>query len=84
MLVQNPKPERFAIHKLNVADRRRGELGLKAEKDRLQAAFLIEALAEDLAEAYEDARAEGPKWRERLNRTLKLITKAAVRISAVS
>ncbi len=74
VLIQIPRPERFAIHKLIVADRRRGDLALKAEKDRLQAAFLIEALAEDrpddLAEAYRDALAEGPKWRERVSRTL--------------
>lgn len=87
MLVQIPRSERFAIHKLIVADRRHGKLALKAEKDRLQAAFLIEALTEDrpddLAEAYEDARAEGTKWRERLDRTLKRMPEAADRIAAV-
>lgn len=84
VLIQVPRPERFAIHKLIVADRRRGDLALKAEKDRLQAAFLIEALAkdrpDDLAEAYEDARAEGPKWRERLDRTLDRMPETRARI----
>ncbi len=48
VLVQIPRPERFAIHKLIVADRRRdGADSLKAHKDRRQASFLIEALAED-------------------------------------
>ena len=74
VLVQIPQPERFAIHKLIVADRRRAGDRLKAEKDRAQAAFLIPVLAEDrpdeLAEAYRIARDTGPKWRERLDATL--------------
>ncbi len=76
VLVQVPRPERFAIHKLIVADRRRdGPDSLKAVKDRMQAAFLIEALAEDrpdeLAEAYEDAMAQGARWRERIGSSLR-------------
>jgi hypothetical protein len=75
VLVQIPRPERFAIHKLIVADRRKdGPNSLKAVKDRGQAAFLIEALAEDrpddLADAWRDAEARGPRWRERLAATL--------------
>ena len=75
VLVQIPRPERFAIHKLIVADRRKdGPNSLKAVKDRAQAAFLIEALAEDrpddLADAWRDAEARGPRWRERLAATL--------------
>ena len=78
VLVQIPRAERFAIHKLIVADRRRdGSDSLKAAKDRLQAAFLIKVLAEDrpdeLGDAYRDARAVGPKWGERLDATLELI-----------
>jgi hypothetical protein len=76
VLVQIPRPERFAIHKLIVADRRKGGPGsMKAVKDRAQAAFLIEALAEDrpddVVEAYQDAAARGPRWRERLAATLQ-------------
>ena len=75
ILVQIPRPERFAIHKLIVADRRReGADSLKAVKDRLQATFLIEARArdrpDDLREAYEDALARGPRWRERLQASI--------------
>ncbi|MGV8987254.1 MAG: GSU2403 family nucleotidyltransferase fold protein [Cypionkella sp.] len=74
VLVQIPRPERYAIHKLIVADRREGRDRIKAEKDRRQARFLIEALAEDrpddLAEAYADALSKGPNWRERLANTL--------------
>jgi len=74
VLVQIPRPERYAIHKLIVASRREARDRLKAEKDRRQARFLIEALAEDrpddLRDAYEDAKSRGPKWRERLEETL--------------
>ena len=73
VLVQIPRPERFAIHKLIVADRGK-DASLQAVKDRAQAAFLIEALAEDrpddLVEAYSDAAAHGPRWRGRLAATL--------------
>ncbi|WP_417260258.1 GSU2403 family nucleotidyltransferase fold protein [Celeribacter sp.] len=76
VLVQIPRPERFALHKLIVADRRRdGEGRLKAAKDRAQAAFLINALAEDrpddLSLAYSAAMDVGPRWRERIQNTLK-------------
>ena len=75
VLVQIPRPERYAIHKLIVADRRQtGRDSLKAQKDLRQAAFLILALAEDrpddLAEAYCDARESGPRWRARLDASL--------------
>lgn len=78
VLVQIPRVERYAIHKLIVADRRRrGVDDIKAEKDRLQAAFLIEVLSQDrpdeLAQAYQDARETGPRWGERLDATLKIM-----------
>lgn len=76
VLVQVPRPERYAIHKLIVADRRRDGAGsLKASKDREQAAFLIEAMAEDrpddLRQAYITAMEAGPRWREHLTNSLK-------------
>jgi hypothetical protein len=75
VLVQVPRPERFAIHKLILSERRRsGPDSLKSTKDRQQAAYLIEVLAEDrpdeLHEAYETALAIGPKWRARLKSAL--------------
>lgn len=75
VLVQIPRPERFAIHKLIVADRRHGGPDqAKSRKDRGQAAFLIEVLAEDrpddLRGAYEDALSRGPRWRQRLEASL--------------
>lgn len=76
VLVQLPRPERYAIHKLIVADRRRDGAGsLKASKDREQAAFLVEALAEDrpddLSRAYAAALEVGPRWREHIANSLK-------------
>tara|TARA_R100000322_G_scaffold170463_1_gene146261 strand:+ start:9548 stop:10567 length:1020 start_codon:yes stop_codon:yes gene_type:complete len=75
VLVQIPRPERFAIHKLIVASRRhRGPDEAKARKDRAQAEFLVRVLAEDrpddLAEAYEHALSQGPRWRERIDASL--------------
>ena len=75
VLVQIPRPERFAIHKLIVADRRHGGPDqAKARKDRDQAAFLISILAadrpEDLRESYEDALSRGPRWRQRIAASL--------------
>lgn len=82
VLVQIPRPERFAIHKLIVADRRKGGPDqAKARKDRGQAAFLIEALAQDrpydLAEALADARSRGPRWRSRIEASLARMPRSA-------
>jgi hypothetical protein len=74
VLLQIPRPERYAIHKLIVADRRQGTDRLKAVKDRGQAAFLIDVLAEDrpedLREALADARSRGPRWGQRIDASL--------------
>jgi hypothetical protein len=66
-LIQVPRPERYAIHKLIVSERRRDAGNAqKARKDRAQAAFLIRVLAEEdpyvLADAWLLARAKGPAW----------------------
>lgn len=76
VLVQVPRPERYAIHKLIIADRRRDGAGsLRASKDREQAAFLIEAMAvdrpDDLSLAYATAMDVGPRWREHIANSLK-------------
>ena len=75
-LVTIPRPERFAIHKLIVADRRlSGPDALKSHKDLMQAEFLIRVLAEDrpddLIEAYHTALDFGPKWQQRIEASLK-------------
>ena len=89
VLVQIPRPERFAIHKLIVADRRKTDQGrLKARKDRAQAAMLIEILSderpEDLAEAYEAALAQGPAWRRIISETLKLMPQTQKRLDGLT
>ncbi|MCR9073963.1 MAG: GSU2403 family nucleotidyltransferase fold protein [Alphaproteobacteria bacterium] len=89
ILAQLPRPERFAIHKLIVADRRReGPESLKARKDRLQADLMISVLAEDrptdLLEAYEDAMDRGPRWRERLSRSLEQSPFAAAQLQRLT
>ena len=88
ILVRAPRPERFAIHKLIVADRRlEGRDSLKSRKDLMQAETLIALLARDrpgdLAEAYRDAMERGPRWRERIERSLKRSAEAANGIAAV-
>ncbi|NIY81248.1 hypothetical protein HCZ23_17435 [Celeribacter sp. HF31] len=88
VLVQIPRPERFAVHKLIVADRRRGGPDhAKARKDRAQAEFLIKVLADDrpddLAEAYEEAMRQGPRWRARLDASLSLVPETAERLQGV-
>ena len=73
VLVQIPKPERYAIHKLIVAQRRTGSLQSKSRKDFAQARNLIRILAEDrpyaLKEAYETATDTGPKWRTEIEKS---------------
>ncbi len=87
-LIQVPRPERYAIHKLIVADRRQaGPDQLKSRKDRAQAALLIEALAEDrpdeLREAQEDALSRGPAWRDHIGRSLRRMPETAARLAAL-
>ena len=89
VLVQVPRPERFAIHKLIVAARRKaGPDSLKARKDRAQADFLIGALAElrsdELHEAHEEALGRGVRWRERIEDSLSRLPEAARRLSEIS
>ena len=69
-----------------IADRRKeGPDSVKSAKDRAQAAFLIDILAEDrpddLVEAFEDALSRGARWRERLLRTLKRLPQTKQRLA---
>jgi len=86
VLIQIPRPECFAIHKLIVADRRHGGAErLKSRKDRAQAAFLIAVLSEDrpdeLAIAYEDAVSRGPRWRARITASLARMPETSARLA---
>ena len=85
VLVQIPRPERFAMHKLIVAERRRGgPESLKAAKDRAQADFLIAALVElrpdELRHAHDEAVARGPSWRSRIEASLDRLPPARERL----
>jgi hypothetical protein len=75
VLVQVPRPERYAIHKLIVAERRKaGPDALKARKDMAQADFLLSVLAEtrpdELKDAFKEAIRRGPKWKTRVETSL--------------
>lgn len=87
VLVQIPRPEAYAIHKLIVANRRAGPDLIKAHKDRLQAAVLIRALAEDrpdeLREAHEDAVSRGQKWQEHIAASLKRMPDSAALLAGL-
>lgn len=71
VFLQIPKPERYAVHKLIVAARRRSSSALKAKKDLAQAKVLFEVLSEDrpeeLAQAIESALSKGPAWKEAID-----------------
>jgi hypothetical protein len=87
VLVQIPRPEAYAIHKLIVADRRAGTDRIKAAKDRLQADVLIRILAEDrpddLREAHQDAISRGPQWQRHIAASLKRLPEAAARLASL-
>jgi hypothetical protein len=85
ILVNIPRPERYAIHKLIVAVRRRATSLAKARKDIEQAGALIEVLSEDrpdeLEQAFLDAWERGREWRTALAsgaRRLSKIPRAAL------
>jgi hypothetical protein len=73
-----PSPQRYAVHKLIVARRRREENVVKIDKDFWQASSLIEVLAarrpQDLKDAWEEAWDRGPKWRTHLSEGLNQIS----------
>lgn len=75
VLVNVPQPARYAIHKLIVATRRSSSLAVKARKDIEQSAALIRMLAEDrpdeLEQAFIEATARGPSWREYVDRGIR-------------
>ncbi|MFN7023280.1 MAG: GSU2403 family nucleotidyltransferase fold protein [Pseudorhizobium sp.] len=76
-----PAPERYAVHKLIIASRRRtdGQGTLKRDKDIQQSVLLIEALAQarrhsDLALVYNEAWERGPAWQEAMRAGAGLMT----------
>ncbi len=75
LLVKIPLPERYAVHKLIISQRRRSG-SAKAKKDIEQARAIIWAMAEDrpyeIHKAIAEADARGPAWRKALDQTLDL------------
>lgn len=75
VLVRIPRPERYAIHKLIVAQRRAGSTQAKARKDLAQAEWLIAVLVQDrpraVEDAFETAMASGREWRDAIRRSFK-------------
>ena len=65
-----PSPERYAIHKLIVSERRQDKMTSKISKDIAQTAALVEAMRQtrfvDLSSAWQEAWARGPAWRQEL------------------
>lgn len=82
-----PSPQRYAMHKLIVATRRRDDDDgtAKSRKDLLQATSLAMALVEqrqtfELADAYIEAFDRGPHWRDSLSRGLAMMADAEAEI----
>lgn len=82
--VNVPAPERYAIHKLIVASRRRNDALGRAKRDKdLQQAFLLsEALVEtrqgySLADAWNEAWERGPAWQEAITSGLAIMPEKA-------
>ena len=75
ILVQVPRPSRYAVHKLILAQES-GRSVAKRQKDLLQARSLLEALSEtdpySIQDALEDANSRGQKgWRRPIERSLQ-------------
>lgn len=68
VLVNVPRPERYALHKLIVSQRRTGANRSKSAKDIDQAAALIRVLGDgspdELMSAWQSVVAHGPNWRK--------------------
>lgn len=70
-----PAPERYALHKMLVAQLRSGKFREKRHKDLDQAAWLLETVAErrayELWRAWSDLRMRGASWRALADASLK-------------
>ncbi len=79
VLVNVPRPARFALHKLIVSESRGEAFATKAEKDRQQATQVLEVLIEESPDALAEARAaliaQGKGWTDRFNRAVKKIAR---------
>jgi hypothetical protein len=77
VLVKVPPPLRYAVHKLLIAQERRGRFISKKIKDLAQASDLLDIYLEiddvALQDVLDDARSRGKAWRSAINASLKEI-----------
>lgn len=80
VVVNIPHPARYALHKLIVYGEREGAFIAKSSKDLLQAASLLSLLKErrpwEVEAAWEDVKARGKGWVNRIDRGITAIQKA--------
>lgn len=80
ILVNAPPPEKYAVHKLLVYGERPQNMRIKASKDLIQAATLIDYLAENdeqaLQDAWQDLIGRGPGWLSRATEGLTALKTA--------
>ena len=78
IVVNLPRPQRYALHKLLVYGERPQNQRTKARKDVAQAAALMDYLlihdTFEIATMWLDVIARGPGWRRRLNEGFKMMT----------
>ena len=79
IVVTVPNPAYFAFHKMIVSVERRASMPVKATKDSIQAAALLDHFLDHnpiaIADAYLDTLSRGPGWRRRVDQGLTMITK---------
>jgi hypothetical protein len=78
IVVNLPRPQRYAVHKLLVYGERPQNQRTKARKDVAQAAALIDYLlvhdTAEIAAMWLDVDGRGPGWRTRLSQGFKMMT----------
>lgn len=81
LLANVPLAERFALHKLLISEARPAAAAGKAEKDRIQAAQVVQVLVEEAPDGLPAAKADligrGDGWADRLARALRKSRKLA-------
>ena len=79
ILVRVPTPERYALHKLIVAQRRKKVTPGKVAKDLGQTQALLEVLLEDRPDDVKDAWADlvdrGRKWKSEATKSVRRLPK---------
>src|SRR5262249_21458011 len=77
VLIKVPPPLRFAVHKLLIAQERTGLSAAKKQKDLAQALDILDVFLETdnaaLEEVLDEARDRGPKWKSKINASLREI-----------